>query len=155
MKRHLHIVIITIILVLWTGTTSMAQNAENERLKSALEQAFAPSTTTAPPVAAPASSKEDTTSKKTEVSPSAATPSTGRLYYVQLFYSRVPADAEQKKAESKLGKITRYTHNGLYKYCAGGFTSKADADALVHKAKKEGYTSAFVIALKDGQRTDL
>ena len=94
-------------------------------------------------------------SASTEVSPSAATPSTGRLYYVQLFYSRVPADAEQKKAESKLGKITRYTHNGLYKYCAGGFTSKADADALVHKAKKEGYTSAFVIALKDGQRTDL
>ena len=155
MKRHLHIVIITIILALWTGTPSMAQNAESERLKSALEQAFAPSATpTTSPVAVPASGKEDTSSKKAEVSPS-ATSSTGRLYYVQLFYSRVPADVEQKKAESKLGKITRYTHNGLYKYCAGGFTSKADADALVHKAKKEGYTSAFVIALKDGQRTDL
>ncbi|MBQ1275895.1 MAG: SPOR domain-containing protein [Flavobacteriales bacterium] len=154
MKRHLHIVIITIILALWTGTPSMAQSTESERLKSALEQAFAPSAATTP-TTTPVSKTEDTTSPKNEVSQSAATPDTGRLYYVQLFYSRVPADAEQKKAASKLGKITRYTHNNLYKYCAGGFPSKADADAMVPKAKKAGYTSAFVIALKDGQRTDL
>ena len=105
MKRHLHIVIITIILALWTGTPSMAQSTESERLKSALEQAFAPSATTTP-TTTPVSKTEDTSSPKNEVSQSAATPDTGRLYYVQLFYSRVPADAEQKKAASKLGKIT-------------------------------------------------
>ena len=150
MKHYIHAIIITIILTLSWVSPSMAQNAESERLKSALEQAFAPAAKT---TATPVSTNEEKTILP-ESKPTATT-SDGRLYYVQLFYSRVQADVEQKKAASRVGKITRYTHNGLYKYCAGGFPSKADADAMVPKARKAGYTSAFVIALKDGKRIDL
>lgn len=131
--------LLTIVLLLSSNGIVMAQNAEKERLKANLEAAFAPKSPAEEP---PAKDKNPSiTAKKGQT-----------LYYVQLFYSKKADPSAEKKAEAVLGKITRYTHQGYIKYCAGGFVTQNEALVLQRKARANGYPSAFVITLRDGER---
>ncbi|MDD4820772.1 MAG: SPOR domain-containing protein [Flavobacteriales bacterium] len=135
-------ILLAILFLLLSSGISMAQSNENERLKANLETAFAPK-----------NSHADSTEKVNKENTSEV--KNGQtLYYVQLFYSKNPDTAAQKKAQSALGKITSYNHNGYIKYCAGGFATQNEASALLKKAKVNGYPSAFIITLKDGKRID-
>lgn len=51
-----------------------------------------------------------------------------------------------------LNDVGFYEHNGQYKYTAGKFYSKTEADNYCKKVKEKGYKSAFVVAFKNGQR---
>ena len=51
-----------------------------------------------------------------------------------------------------LDNIDYYQHNGQYKYTAGVFSTKKDADEYCKKVKAKGYSSAFVVSFKNGIR---
>jgi N-acetylmuramoyl-L-alanine amidase len=51
-----------------------------------------------------------------------------------------------------LKNIDYYEHNGQYKYTAGKFYSKSEADEYCKKVKTSGYSSAFVVSFKNGKR---
>lgn len=51
-----------------------------------------------------------------------------------------------------LNNVDYYEHNGQYKYTAGKFYSKKEADAYCKKVRTLGYSSAFVVAFKNGKR---
>lgn len=139
MKRH-YFFTIALLLLLSNGIV-MAQNNEKERLKSNLENAFAPK-------------KTDDTATKVENTTPSADKNGQTLYYVQLFYSKNPDPAREKKAKTVFSQITSYKHNGYIKYCIGGFSTQKEAEPLMKKAKANGYPSAFIITLKDGKRID-
>ena len=51
-----------------------------------------------------------------------------------------------------LDNVGFYEHNGQYKYTAGSFYTKKEADEYCKSVKEKGYTTAFVIAFKNGIR---
>ena len=51
-----------------------------------------------------------------------------------------------------LEKVDFYEHNGQYKYTAGLFYSKNEADEYCKKVKSYGYSTAFVVSFKNGKR---
>ena len=51
-----------------------------------------------------------------------------------------------------LNDIDFYEHNGQYKYTAGIFYTKKEADEYCKKIKTKGYPSAFVVSFKNGIR---
>ena len=53
---------------------------------------------------------------------------------------------------AKLDNVDFYEHNGQYKYTAGCFYSKKEADEYCKKVKASGYPGAFVVSFKNGKR---
>lgn len=51
-----------------------------------------------------------------------------------------------------LNDIDCYEHNGQYKYTAGCFYTKEEADNYCKTVKSKGYKDAFVVAFKNGKR---
>lgn len=51
-----------------------------------------------------------------------------------------------------LNDVDYYEHNGQYKYTAGLFYTKKEADEYCKTVKTKGYTTAFVISFKNGTR---
>ena len=51
-----------------------------------------------------------------------------------------------------LNNVDYYEHNGQYKYTAGYFYSKKEADEYCKTVKTKGYNGAFVISFKNGKR---
>ena len=51
-----------------------------------------------------------------------------------------------------LNDVDYYEHNGQYKYTAGLFYTKKEADEYCKTVKAKGYTTAFVISFKNGIR---
>ena len=62
---------------------------------------------------------------------------------------KVDAPAQHYK---ELNDVDCYEHNGQYKYTAGKYYSKSEADEYCKKVKTLGYTSAFVVSFKNGKR---
>ncbi len=71
---------------------------------------------------------------------------------------KVQIESRSKKVENPsqhykgLNAVDFYEHNGQYKYTAGAFESKKDADEYCKDIKAKGYTSAFVVSFKNGIR---
>ena len=71
---------------------------------------------------------------------------------------KVQVESRNRKLEKpanhyqKLNDIDFYEHNGQYKYTAGCFYSKKEADEYCKKVKSLGYPSAFVVSFKNGKR---
>ena len=71
---------------------------------------------------------------------------------------KVQVESRNRKIEApsqhykNLNNIDYYEHNGQYKYTAGKFYSKSEADEYCKKVKASGYTSAFVVSFKNGIR---
>ena len=51
-----------------------------------------------------------------------------------------------------LNNVDYYEHNGQYKYTAGSFYTKAEADEYCKNVRANGYPTAFVISFKNGTR---
>lgn len=73
------------------------------------------------------------------------------IYKVQVeSRSRKVSNAAQHY--KNLNNVDYYEHNGQYKYTAGKFYSKKEADEYCKKVKTLGYSSAFVVSFKNGKR---
>ena len=74
---------------------------------------------------------------------------------------KVQIAASSKKLEPKpfnfngLESISRDKDGGIFKYFYGNTSDYTQAKALHEIAKKKGYNDCFIVAFKDGKRTDL
>lgn len=75
----------------------------------------------------------------------------------QIVY-KVQIESRSKKIDNpsvhykELKDVDCYEHNGQYKYTAGVFLTKKEADEYCKTVKTKGYTTAFVISFKNGIR---
>lgn len=75
----------------------------------------------------------------------------GVVYKVQ-FTTRSRAVDNPQAVYKNLRDVDYYGHNGMFKYTAGCFTNKADADAYLKEVVAKGYDGAFVVKFEDGVR---
>lgn len=74
---------------------------------------------------------------------------------------KVQVSASSKKLElsssnfNGLKNISMSSDNNFYKYMYGNTSSYEEAKKLLQEAKSKGYTSAFLIAFKNGKRIDV
>ncbi len=86
-------------------------------------------------------------------------PKTEEIYTGVVF--KVQIAASSKKLEPKpfnfsgLDGISRDKEGGIFKYFYGHTSDYTQAKALEDIAKKKGYKDCFIVAFKDGKRTDL
>lgn len=73
------------------------------------------------------------------------------IYKVQIESRNRKVDAPAQHYKG-LNNVDYYEHNGQYKYTAGKFYSKSEADEYCKKVKTSGYPSAFVVSFKNGKR---
>lgn len=73
------------------------------------------------------------------------------VYKVQI-ESRSRKIGNPSQHYKNLNDIDFYEHNGQYKYTAGIFSTKKDADNYCKQVKSKGYTTAFVVSFKNGKR---
>lgn len=75
----------------------------------------------------------------------------GIVYKVQFTTKNRPVDNAQSVYKN-LRDVDYYEHNGMYKYTAGCFATKSEADAYLKEVIKQGYDGAFVVKFEDGIR---
>ena len=75
----------------------------------------------------------------------------GVVYKVQ-FASKSRKINNPQSVYKNLQDVDCYEHNGMYKYTAGCFRNKADADAYLKEVIAKGYTDAFVVKFENGVR---
>ena len=75
-----------------------------------------------------------------------------RIVYKVQVESRSRKVTNPSQHYKPLKNVECYEHNGLYKYTAGRFYSKQEADNYCKEVKDKGYSSAFVVAFKNGNR---
>ena len=80
---------------------------------------------------------------------------TDKVVYKVQIESRSRKVSNPSQHYQTLNDIDCYEHNGLYKYTAGRFYSKKDADNYCKEVRNKGYSSAFVVAFKNGKRIEL
>jgi len=94
------------------------------------------------PLGKPDQSKESVTSEK------------GLVYKVQ-FYTHPNKLSFKDKRFANIETIGVYFHNGLYKYTSGSFTDLNKATAHQSVIRKAGFTDAFVVAFRNGERISM
>lgn len=82
------------------------------------------------------------------------TPASGVTFKVQLAVSSNKLDLTPANFNG-LGQISVTNVNNLYKYMYGSTDSYEDARRLLSDAKAKGYSSAFVIAFKNGKQINI
>ena len=75
----------------------------------------------------------------------------GVVYKVQFTTKNRPVDNPQS-IYANLQDIDYYEHNGMFKYTAGCFTTKAEADSYLREVIAKGYNGAFVVKFENGVR---
>ena len=75
----------------------------------------------------------------------------GIVYKVQ-FTTRSRKLDNPAAVYSNLSDVDCYEHNGMFKYTAGCFATKSEADAYLKEVIKQGYDGAFVVKFEDGVR---
>ena len=75
----------------------------------------------------------------------------GIVYKVQ-FTTRSRAVDNAQNVYKNLKDVDYYEHNGMFKYTAGCFVTKAEADAYLKEVTSKGYDGAFVVKFEDGVR---
>lgn len=75
-----------------------------------------------------------------------------RIVYKVQVESRNRKISNPAQHYKSLKDVDCYEHNGLYKYTAGRFYSKKEADSYCMEVRNNGYSSAFVVAFKNGKR---
>jgi N-acetylmuramoyl-L-alanine amidase len=79
---------------------------------------------------------------------------TGTVFRVQIFSSSVKYDSSHPKF-NKRNDIWMYSAGGLWKYTAGAFDKLEDAVTLQTELKSQGFSDAFVVAFKNGERISI
>lgn len=77
---------------------------------------------------------------------------TDKIIYKVQIESRSRKVDNPSQHYKNLNNVDYYEHNGQYKYTAGKFYSKKEADEYCKKVKTLGYSSAFVVSFKNGKR---
>ncbi|HEY9113206.1 MAG TPA: N-acetylmuramoyl-L-alanine amidase [Bacteroidales bacterium] len=72
-------------------------------------------------------------------------------YRVQFYTSPTELDVNSSKLKG-ITEVSKYYHNGLYKYTSGHFSNLNDASNHQALLRKKGYDDAFVVAFKNGER---
>ena len=75
----------------------------------------------------------------------------GIVYKVQ-FASKSRKIDNPQSVYKNLKDVDYYEHNGMYKYTAGCFAKKEEADRYQKEVVSKGYTDAFVVKFEDGVR---
>ena len=75
----------------------------------------------------------------------------GIVYKVQ-FASKSRKVENPQNVYKNLQDVDCYEHNGMFKYTAGCFATKAEADAYLNEVVAKGYSDAFVVKFEDGVR---
>lgn len=75
----------------------------------------------------------------------------GVVYKVQFASKSRKVDNAQSVYKS-LKDVDYYEHNGMFKYTAGCFATKEEADRYQKEVTSLGYTDAFVVKFEDGVR---
>lgn len=75
----------------------------------------------------------------------------GIVYKVQ-FTTRSRAVDNPQSIYKNLKDVDYYEHNGMFKYTAGCFATKAEADAYLKEVTSKGYDGAFVVKFENGVR---
>ena len=75
----------------------------------------------------------------------------GVVFKVQFATRNRPVDNPQTVYKG-LQDIDYYEHNGMYKYTAGCFATRAEADDYLIVVQSKGYTDAFVVRFENGVR---
>ena len=78
----------------------------------------------------------------------------GIIFKVQLSASSKKLDLTPSNFKG-LQNISMSGDAGLYRYMYGGTSNYEDAKQLLQEAKSKGYTSAFLIAFKNGKKIDV
>ena len=73
------------------------------------------------------------------------------IYKVQ-FTTRSRAVDNAQSIYKNLKNVDYYEHNGMFKYTAGYFATKAEADAYLKEVIAKGYDGAFVVKFENGVR---
>jgi N-acetylmuramoyl-L-alanine amidase len=77
-------------------------------------------------------------------------------FTVQIMVAKASVSAAELKKMSKLGKIDKEAEGTeMYRYFSGTYKVLDDANIQLEKAKLAGYTDAFIVAYKDGERITL
>lgn len=74
------------------------------------------------------------------------------VFRVQFQSVSAKRDSKTITAGGKQYNVFEYFSNGTYKYCAGEFSSPADAAGLQAQLRRDGYTDAFVAAFRNNER---
>lgn len=74
----------------------------------------------------------------------------GTIYKVQLFAvsKKIPLDSNKFKG---LKNISRTFNKNMYRYMYGGTSNLEEANQLQIEAKRNGFSDAYIIAIKDGK----
>ena len=77
-------------------------------------------------------------------------------FTVQIMVAKASVSAAELKKMSKLGKIDKEAEGTeMYRYFSGTYEVLEDANIQLEKAKLAGYTAAFIVTYKDGERITL
>ena len=77
-------------------------------------------------------------------------------FTVQIMVAKASVSAAELKKMSKLGKIDKEAEGTeMYRYFSGTYEVLEDANIQLEKAKLAGYTDAFIVTYKDGERITL
>ena len=99
--------------------------------------------------------EKDSVKMQQETSEKPATPAVdknkGIVFKVQFASKNRLVDNPQSVYKG-LQDIDYYEHNGMYKYTAGCFATKAEADKYLKTVVSKGYSDAFVVKFENGVR---
>lgn len=96
--------------------------------------------------------ESDENLKKTADAADIADVKTNVTVYKVQFDSR-PEEVDDVKSYYKdLNNVSCYYYNGSYRYTAGQFNTKAEADSYCKTVKSKGYKDAFVVKFVNGER---
>ena len=85
------------------------------------------------------------------VAPPAVDKNKGIVYKVQ-FTTRSRQVDNPQNVYKNLKDVDFYEHNGVFKYTAGCFATKAEADKYLKEVLSKGYDGAFVVKFENGVR---
>jgi hypothetical protein len=77
------------------------------------------------------------------------------IYRIQFLASSKSKGSYDMNIGDKTYRTFEYLYNGLYRTCAGEYSSVASAKDFVNLVKQAGYQDAFLVAFKNNQRVDL
>ena len=75
------------------------------------------------------------------------------IYRVQFDSNAEPKGSYEIKSGGRVYMTYEYLYNGLYRICAGEFSTLSQATNLQNALRKEGYPQAFVVAFKNNERS--
>ncbi len=78
----------------------------------------------------------------------------GVVFKVQIAASSTPVPLEPANFKGLSG-VDEYISDGIHKYTVGHATAYEDAQNTQEKAREAGYSGAFIIAFRNGERIDL